>query len=56
MMDSWLRSPGVSAYAADAPGWLAHLPAVDVLRIVLLQNYVVTATSYLARLELALAA
>jgi hypothetical protein len=31
-----------AVYAPDAPGWLTHLPAVDVLRVVLLQNYLVT--------------
>jgi transposase len=30
-------------YAADAPAWLAHIPAVETLRQVLLQNYVVVA-------------
>jgi hypothetical protein len=30
-----------AVYAADTPGWLAQLPAVDVLRRVLVQNYVV---------------
>jgi transposase len=32
-------------YARDALGWLAELPAVDVLRIVLLQNYTRTRTA-----------
>ena len=31
-----------AVYAPQAPGWLAQLPAMDVLRVVLLQNYVVT--------------
>jgi len=31
-----------AVYAPDAPGWLAQVPAVDVLRRVLLQNYVIT--------------
>src|SRR6266508_4142097 len=31
-----------AVYAPDAPGWLARLPAVDVLRRVLLQNYVIS--------------
>ncbi len=31
-----------AVYAADAPHWLAQLPAVETLRQVLLQNYVVT--------------
>jgi len=31
-----------AVYGPDAPQWLAWLPAVDVLRQVLLQNYVVT--------------
>jgi transposase len=30
-----------AVYAADAPHWLAEIPAVDVLRQVLVQNYVV---------------
>ena len=30
-----------AVYAADAPHWLARVPAVDVLRQVLLQNYVI---------------
>ncbi|MGW2207442.1 hypothetical protein [Streptomyces sp. NPDC001774] len=30
---------------ADAPAWLRELPAVQVLRIVVLQNYLVTGTS-----------
>lgn len=30
-----------AVYAADAPYWLAQIPAVDVLRQVLLQNYVI---------------
>jgi IS5 family transposase len=32
-----------AVYGPDAPAWLAQLPAVDVLRVVLLQNYVVVA-------------
>jgi transposase len=32
-----------AVYAPDAPAWLTHLPAVDVLRVVLLQNYLVVA-------------
>jgi transposase len=32
-----------AVYAAQAPGWLTQLPAVDVLRVVLLQNYLVVA-------------
>lgn len=28
-----------ACYAPDAPAWLGELPAVDVLRVVLLQNY-----------------
>lgn len=32
-----------AVYGPDAPGWLTQLPAVDVLRVVLLQNYVVVA-------------
>jgi hypothetical protein len=28
-----------AVYAAAAPGWLRELPAVEVLRVVLLQNY-----------------
>jgi IS5 family transposase len=31
-----------AVYATGAPGWLCQLPAVDILRIVLLQNYVLT--------------
>jgi transposase len=31
-----------AVYAADAPDWLAEIPAVDVLRQVLLQHYVIT--------------
>ncbi|WP_283293485.1 IS1182 family transposase [Rhodococcus sp. IEGM 1351] len=34
-----------AVYAPDAPGWLAELPAVEVLRVVLLQNYTRTLTS-----------
>ncbi|HZM84699.1 MAG TPA: hypothetical protein VFC19_53945, partial [Candidatus Limnocylindrales bacterium] len=30
-----------AVYSGDAPHWLAHLPAVDVLRQVLVQNYLV---------------
>lgn len=30
-----------AVYAADTPGWLAQIPAVDVLRQVLLQHYVI---------------
>ncbi|MFU8855208.1 IS1182 family transposase, partial [Micromonospora sp. SL1-18] len=30
-----------AVYAADAPAWLAQLPAVETLRQVLVQNYVV---------------
>jgi transposase len=30
-----------AVYAPDAPGWLAQLPAVDVLRQVLAQNYLI---------------
>jgi transposase len=33
-----------AVYAPSAPGWLAELPAVDVLRQVLLQNYTRTIT------------
>jgi hypothetical protein len=33
-----------AVYAPDAPGWLAQLPAVEVLRTVLLQNYTRTLT------------
>jgi transposase len=33
-----------AVYAPDAPAWLAQLPAVDVLRRVLLQNYTRTVT------------
>jgi len=33
-----------AVYAPDAPGWLAQLPAVDVLRTVMLQNYTRTVT------------
>jgi IS5 family transposase len=32
-----------AVYAPDAPSWLAQVPAVDVLRRVLLQNYVIAA-------------
>jgi IS5 family transposase len=31
-----------AVYAPDAPGWLAQVPAVDVWRQVLMQNYVIT--------------
>jgi transposase len=31
-----------AVYAPSAPAWLAGLPAVDILRIVLIQNYVIT--------------
>ena len=31
-----------AVYAADSPAWLAQLPAVNTLRIVLVQNFVVT--------------
>ena len=31
-----------AVYAADAPPWLAELPAVETLRLVLVQNYVCT--------------
>jgi hypothetical protein len=31
-----------AVYAPSAPGWLAQLPAVDILRIVLIQNYIRT--------------
>jgi transposase len=34
-----------AVYAPGAPGWLAELPAVDVLRRVLVQNYIRTTTS-----------
>ena len=34
-----------AVYAATAPGWLRELPAVEVLRVVLLQNYTRTITS-----------
>ena len=34
-----------AVYAADVPGWLRELPAVQVLRVVLLQNYTRTVTS-----------
>ena len=34
----------VAVYAPDAPAWLAEVPAVDVLRQVLLQNYTRTIT------------
>src|SRR6266705_1499438 len=34
-----------AVYAAAAPGWLRELPAVEVLRVVLLQNYTRTITS-----------
>jgi transposase len=34
-----------AVYAAAAPGWLAELPAVGVLRVVLLQNYARTITA-----------
>ena len=30
-----------AVYATDAPHWLAEIPAVEVLRQVLLQNYVI---------------
>src|SRR6266550_2221743 len=33
-----------AVYAPQAPGWLAQLPAVDVLRTVMLQNYTRTVT------------
>lgn len=33
-----------AVYAGDAPGWLAELPAVEALRVVLLQNYTRTRT------------
>lgn len=31
-----------AVYAPTAPAWLAQLPAVDILRVVLVQNYVIT--------------
>ena len=31
-----------AVYATDAPAWLRELPAVQVLRVMLLQNYLVT--------------
>ena len=34
-----------AVYAASAPGWLRELPAVEVLRIVLLQNYTCSTTA-----------
>src|SRR6266498_4082342 len=34
-----------AVYSAAAPGWLRELPAVEVLRVVLLQNYTRTITS-----------
>jgi transposase len=34
-----------AVYAAAAPGWLRELPAVEVLRVVVLQNYTRTITS-----------
>jgi len=34
-----------AVYAPDAPGWLAKLPAVEVLRVVLVQNYTRTVTN-----------
>src|SRR5260370_34455109 len=34
-----------AAYGSSAPGWLRELPAVDVLRRVLLQNYTRTITA-----------
>ena len=34
-----------AVYAPHAPGWLGELPAVDILRVVLLQNYTRTLTS-----------
>ncbi len=33
-----------AVHGADAPGWLRQLPAVEVLRVVLLQNYTRTVT------------
>ncbi|WP_223838893.1 hypothetical protein [Saccharopolyspora pogona] len=33
-----------AVYSPDAPGWLRELPAVEVLRVVLLQNYTRTIT------------
>jgi hypothetical protein len=33
-----------AVYSPDAPGWLRELPAVDVLRVVLPQNYTRTVT------------
>ena len=38
----WLLA---AVYAADTPGWLRELPAVEVLRVVLVQNYTRTITS-----------
>jgi len=35
-----------AVYAADAPGWLRELPAVEVLRVVLLQHYTRTVTGH----------
>jgi len=35
-----------AVYSAAAPGWLRELPAVEVLRVVLLQNYTRTVTDH----------